>query len=168
MMKRRGGQKQRSKEDDVWNHHRDPNRGGSGKAVIQLEKLGWEQGKGLGDGGGRVGKPWGLHGHMVQKEEIQETVQLMWQWQFCTPEEAKYWCEAAGVDYHQVIIFFMLVLANFSCNMRHLPNIYFLSTGGIWWTPTSGPVALAAIPCYSSEAFDNFSLGGGTPFQKVC
>ena len=50
MMKRRGGQKQRSKENGVWNDHRDPNRGGSGMAVIRLEKLGWEQGKGLGDG----------------------------------------------------------------------------------------------------------------------
>ena len=50
MLKRRGGQKQRSKENDVWNDHRDPNRGGSGMAVIRLEKLGWEQGKGLGDG----------------------------------------------------------------------------------------------------------------------
>ena len=27
----------------MWNHHWDPNGGGSGKAVIQMEKLGWER-----------------------------------------------------------------------------------------------------------------------------
>ena len=67
MLKRRGGQKQKRKEEDVWNYHRDPERGASGKAVALLEMLGWEQGKGLGDGRGRLGKPWGLRGHIFKR-----------------------------------------------------------------------------------------------------
>ena len=39
---------------------------------------------------------------MVKREELPESVQLTWQWKWTTPEEAKYWCEAAGVDYHEV------------------------------------------------------------------
>ena len=78
-----------------------------------MEKMGWEQGKGLGDGGGRVGKPWGQDGRMVQRVEAQESVQLTWQWKWTTTEEAKYWCEAAGVDYHQVIILIFMCLQTF-------------------------------------------------------
>ena len=113
MLKRRGGAKQRKKDDDVWNHHRDPERGCCGNGIMLMEKMGWEQGKGLGDGGGRVGKPWGQDGRMVQRVEAQESVQLTWQWKWTTTVEAKYWCEAAGVDYHQVIILIFMCLQTF-------------------------------------------------------
>ena len=103
MMKRRGGARQKMKDNEVWNHHRDPERG-LARALRLMEKMDWEQGKGLSDGGGRVGKPWGLLGKMVKREELQESVQLTWQWKWTTPEEAKYWCEAARVDYHEVYL----------------------------------------------------------------
>ena len=68
-MKTRGGAKQRKKHEEVFQYHR--NQGNVGLKL--LEKLGWEEGKGLGDGKGRCGKPWGFKGHFARKEEVIQT-----------------------------------------------------------------------------------------------
>ena len=49
MMKTRGGAKQRKKHEEVFQYHR--NQGNVGLKL--LEKLGWEEGKGLRNGKGR-------------------------------------------------------------------------------------------------------------------
>ena len=75
MMKTRGGAKQRKKHEEVFQYHR--NQGYVGLKL--LEKLGWEEGKGLGDGKGRCGKPWGFKGHFTRKEEVIQTEDIVWQ-----------------------------------------------------------------------------------------
>ena len=90
-MKTRGGAKQRKKHEEVFQYHR--NQGNVGLKL--LEKLGWEEGKGLGDGKGRCGKPWGFKGHFARKEEVIQTEDIVWQWTLTSEDGAKFafaWC----------------------------------------------------------------------------
>ena len=103
MWKQRGGVKQRLKEKAVWDYHRDPERGGSGRGVRILEKWGWREGFGLGDGKGRLGKHWGQPGYWEKKVEIRETPMLHWEWRLTTAQGAECAYRQAGQPFSQVL-----------------------------------------------------------------
>ena len=95
MMKTRGGAKQRKKHEEVFQYHR--NQGNVGLKL--LEKLGWEEGKGLGDGKGRCGKPWGFKGHFARKEEVIQTEDIVWQWTLTSEDGAKFAFAGFGLPF---------------------------------------------------------------------
>ena len=103
MWKQRGGVKQRLKEKAVWDYHRDPLRGGSVRGVQMLEKWGWQEGFGLGDGKGGLGKYWGQAGHWAKQIEIQEAPILHWEWTLTTAQGAECAFRQAGQPFSQVL-----------------------------------------------------------------
>ena len=104
MWKQRGGVKQRLKEKAVWDYHRDPQRGCSARGVHMLEKWGWQEGFGLGDGKGRLGKYWGQSGYWAKQIEIQEDdPKVHWEWTLTTALGAECAYRRAGHPFSQVL-----------------------------------------------------------------
>ena len=62
----RGGTKQRAKVEEQYKFYA----GNPGLAL--MKKLKWTVGKGLGDGKGRIGSPWGLKGHWLKNGTFKE------------------------------------------------------------------------------------------------
>ena len=123
--KRRGGKKQQAKEAAVWEYHRDPGRGASGFGVTLMERQGWEMGKGLGNGQGRDGQPWGVKGHWVEYECQEVVDQLVWQWTFTSVEAAQYAFQLAGLTLNQVIFnFHYCSHLAFRSTVIFLPHLY--------------------------------------------
>ena len=167
MLKRRGGQRQKRKEADVWAYHRDPERGASAKGVGLLAKYGWEEGKGLGNGGGRIGRAWGLVGHYVERTEIVNVHELTWTWSYTSLEGAEYAFSSAGLDFNQVLIIFFFLFAKYHlCSTSQ--KSFSPSTGGNWSNlPRAGAVVLSPSSYNSSTAPLQLALGRDSSLQKV-
>ena len=103
MFKKRGGQKQRDKNAEVWEYYRDPLLGAAGKGVRLLERLGWEEGRGLGNGGGRSGEGWGVGGRWVEQKTMVEKEEIIWQWMLTSAEGAHYAHQKTGLPFSQVL-----------------------------------------------------------------
>ena len=72
-----------------------------------MERQGWEMGKGLGNGHGRDGGPWGVAGHWEEFEGNKVAEQLVWQWTYTSVEAAQYAFQLAGLTISQVIFSFI-------------------------------------------------------------
>ena len=98
MWKQRGGVKQRLKNQAVWDYHRR----GSPKAIQIMERYGWKEEFGLGDGKGRLGKYWGHGGYWAHEMQTQEVTEVHWGWSLTTAQGAVEAFRRAGQPFGQV------------------------------------------------------------------